>query len=153
MCAFKLLVGVWQPRSSPDLVFTCRRWLQRARVHFDISFSHVEGHSGNPGNEEADRGAKLGADGSLLSWPLMPTTSLLIDDELATGPDVPCSSYLSLLTASVEATVGRGRPPQKGAPYTTQDLQVIAQRNDGITSKLQVLHECQDPDRIRALKK
>eukprot|EP00972_Heterocapsa_arctica_P034803 5122987-Heterocapsa_arctica.AAC.1 len=59
----------WSPISNLALVAAVRSRLDFVRTTRRVTFEWVKGHSGDAGNERADRNADPGASGLLTLWP------------------------------------------------------------------------------------
>jgi len=62
--AANITQGLWNAEKNRDLAAKCRDLLARVKAERDVSFVHVKGHSGDPGNERADALVQLGMQGS-----------------------------------------------------------------------------------------
>ena len=56
--------GKWSPSSNAKLAALARNLWERVRTHLDVEWQWVKGHSGNTGNEAADKAADMGRTGT-----------------------------------------------------------------------------------------
>jgi hypothetical protein len=52
--AINMVEGHWEPKQNKDLISRARSALSRLRGKREVTFVHVRGHSGDPGNDRAD---------------------------------------------------------------------------------------------------
>lgn len=67
--AANIAQALWRAKENLALAKTVQQLLRDVRQRRKVSFKHVKGHSGNPGNDRADKNADLGAQGQLRIWP------------------------------------------------------------------------------------
>ena len=118
--AFNAITGQFQPEANTDLVFKARNILSRVRHKRAIEFEYVKGHSGNPGNDHADRLAGKGSKGQQSTqsarWliPLKgppPVNPLLVDHCWRCGVVYSGPSYARQLAGHEAYCKIEGAPP------------------------------------------
>jgi len=65
----------WKAEKNEDLARTVQGFCRAAKAKRSIVFQHVKGHSGDKGNDRADKNADRGASGELQCW-ARPATAL-----------------------------------------------------------------------------
>ena len=134
-------LGRWRVARNGALVKRLKGLLQHLQTNRAVRWHWVKGHSGNLGNEHADKLATAGRLGSVLSFPVpdgAPARRRLHGKQAVfakrpvPAPEAPSLTWTELSTALVvaaESTFGRTRHNGLWSPFT-QDDQVQLQWHD-----------------------
>ena len=133
--AYKMATGQWAPRCNIALVHTVSELVKTVSHRRTIVWQHVFGHTGDPGNERADRLAKLGAAGHQQTWTRRRLTRTHWEPRPPNNPpapensDPPCplpwDRFSTLLRETAVEVLGTTKQNNQPSFYSPADLDHI----------------------------